>query len=381
MTVAAERAVEAFRAGFGRHPTLLSRAPGRVNLIGEHVDYSDGFVLPLAIDRVVVVAAAPGRGSLLRIRAADLSETDSFDPIAPFTPTPGWRGYARGVAAVLLEAGILPGPADLAIAGDIPRGAGLSSSAALEVALARALLALAGVSLPDLELARLCRRAEVEKVGVACGIMDQCASILGREGCALLLDCRSLESRPIAVPPAAVIVVSDTGTRRSLQSSAFNERFRECAEASAALGVASLRDVAEAELDSLLPQLEEPLRRRARHVVREIARTLRTAAALERGDLAAVGGYINASHQGLRDDYEVSTPELDALVAAARQAPGVYGSRMSGGGFGGCTLSLVAEGAATEFSARVADSYHRTTGREANSFVVRPSAGATVLRV
>ena len=195
-----------------------------------------------------------------------------------------------------------------------------------------------------------------------------------------MLDCRSLESRANPIPAGAALVVSDSGTRRSLQSSAFNERFGECREASAALGVAALRDVPAAELDALLPRLAEPLRRRTRHVVQEIARTLQTAAALERGDLVAVGAYMDASHRGLRDDYEVSTPALDALVAGARQLPGVYGSRMSGGGFGGCAISLVAEPAVAEFGDRVADSYRRATGLEANSFVVRPSAGASVQR-
>ncbi|HTL04206.1 MAG TPA: galactokinase [Gemmatimonadales bacterium] len=378
MPTAAERAVAAFRAGFGRDPTLRARAPGRVNLIGEHVDYSDGFVLPLAIDRAVVVAAAPGATPALRAHVADLTERDSFDPAAPFQAAGGWRDYIRGVAAVLREAGIAVPPADLAIAGDVPRGGGLSSSAALEVAVARALLALAGASLDPLELARLCRRAEVEKVGVACGIMDQCASILGREGFAILLDCRSLAVRPIPLPAEAVLVVSDSGTRRSLQSSAFNQRFRECAEASALLGVAALRDVPIEALDRLLPSLPEPLRRRTRHVVQEIARTLETAAALEQGDLAAVGRFMNGSHQGLRDDYEVSTPELDALVAAARAQPGVYGSRMSGGGFGGCIISLVSRDTLEGFAERVAEQYRGVTGREAKSFAVRPSAGAGV---
>jgi len=378
MPTAAERAVAAFRAGFGREPTLRARAPGRVNLIGEHVDYSDGFVLPLAIDRAVVVAAAPGATSALRAHVADLAERDSFDAAAPFQAAAGWRDYVRGVAAVLREAGIAVPPADLAIAGDVPRGGGLSSSAALEVAVARALLALAGASLDPLELARLCRRAEVEKVGVACGIMDQCASILGREGFAILLDCRSLAVRPIPMPAEAVLVVSDSGTRRSLQSSAFNQRFRECAEASALLGVAALRDVPFGALDRLLPSLPEPLRRRTRHVVQEIARTLQTAAALEQGDLAAVGRFMNGSHQGLRDDYEVSTPELDALVAAARAQPGVHGSRMSGGGFGGCIISLVSRDTLEGFAERVAEQYRGVTGREAKSFAVRPSAGADV---
>lgn len=378
MPSAAERAVAGFRDGFGRDPSLLARAPGRVNLIGEHVDYSEGFVLPAAVDRDVCVAAAPAVAGLVRARAADLDEADAFDPSEPFAPLPGWRGYLRGVVAVLVEAGLPVGAADLVVAGDVPRGAGLSSSAALEVAIARALLALAGRSLPGLELARLCRRAETEKVGVSCGIMDQCASVFGRAGHALLLDCRSLEIRPIPIPAGAALVVCDTGTRRSLQSSAFNQRFEECRQASARLGVPSLRDVPGEGLDARLADLPEPLRRRARHVVREIARTLDAARALERGDLPALGRLMDASHAGLRDDYEVSTAELDALVLAARAIPGVYGSRMSGGGFGGCTLSLVDEQALPGFPALVRDAYRGAAGRTAEVFVCRPSDGATV---
>ena len=378
MSGAAERAVTAFRAGLGRPPALLARAPGRVNLIGEHVDYSDGFVLPAAIDREVAVAASPGSAGQLTARAVDLAQEDRFDPSEPFAHRPGWSGYVRGVVAVLGEAGYPVGPANLAIAGDVPRGAGLSSSAALEVAVARALLALAGRALPDLELARLCRRAEVEKVGVACGIMDQCAAILGRAGHAVLLDCRSLDYQRIPVPPGVALVVCDSGTRRNLQDSAFNQRFRECREASERLGVASLRDVPVEHLEERLQSLPEPLRRRARHVVREIDRTVRAARALEQGDLTALGRHMDASHTGLRDDYQVSTAELDALVGIARAIPGVYGSRMSGAGFGGCTLSLVSETALPEFPERVREGYRGATGREATVFVCRPSDGASV---
>jgi len=340
---AAERAVEAFVAAFGGRPDVAARAPGRANLIGEHVDYNDGFVLPAAIDRDVVVAVSARRDRRFRVVAADLAAEESFhlDEVTRPGRWPRWVSYVLGVAKVLDQSNVrLPG-ADMAVAGDVPQGSGLSSSAALEVAAARALVALAGATLPDLELVEICHRAESQWAGVNCGIMDQFASVYGRPGQAIFLDCRALDCIGVPIPESAVLIAADSGVRRGLADSAYNERVRECDEAAHRLGVRKLRDIGYDEYFAREDELPERLRRRARHVVTEIERTREASSALEAGALWRVGEAMNGSHESLRADYEVSTLELDALVAAARAVPGVYGSRLSGAGFGGCTISLV----------------------------------------
>jgi len=377
---ALDRAQEAFDWAWGRPPQVVARAPGRVNLIGEHVDYNDGFVLPVAIDRDVVVAASPMPGRHIRAYAADLRETSEFSLDAPGEERPAWTAYIRGVAAMLENAGIdLPG-ADFAVAGDVPPGAGLSSSAAFEVAVARACLALARTIVPDMEIVELCNRAEREFTGVQCGMMDQFAVVYGRAGQALFLDCRSLDCWPVSVPDDVAVVTTDSGQRRSLRDSAYNERVRECEEAARRLHVRKLRDVEPADFDRRVDTLPDPIGRRARHVVTEIERTREAASALEAGVLWRVGRCLNESHESLREDYEVSTPELDALVLAARSVHGCYGSRLCGAGFGGCTVSLVANSAVSEFVERVPETYHRQTGLVARVWVSRPADGASLVR-
>jgi galactokinase len=327
----------------------IGRAPGRVNLIGEHTDYNDGFVLPCAIDRFTVVEAEARADRTMIVES--LGERDEFQ-LDAIERSGTWRDYVRGVVQLLaLEHG-----ASLRIESTVPRGAGLSSSAALEVAVGRALTELAGE-----ELALLCQRAENEFVGVQSGIMDQFTVTLARAGHALLLDCRDLTYRHIAIPDGVAIVVCDSHVRRELTGSGYNERRAECEAVAAELGLTSLRD-------ATLEQVAD--RPRARHVVSENERTLRAAAALESGDCSTFGELMNASHASMRDDFEIVPPELDALAAATRAIDGCYGSRLTGGGFGGCTVSLVDEQAVTAVTNAA-----ETLG--ATVYVFSASAGAT----
>lgn len=385
---ARERADAAFQATFGAPPSLRARAPGRINIIGEHVDYNDGYVLPVAIDRDVAVAIRPRFDRQVLVFAADPAESDHFalDALRPdgarARPGPdsprGWRAYVRGVAALIEERGLaLPG-ADIALAGDVPPGAGLSSSAALELAVASGLLGLVRATLPREQLAALGRRAEIEWAGVHCGIMDQFIAALGRRDHGLFLDCRSLDYRYVPIPPALRLVAVDSGIRRALQDSAYNQRVEECREACARLGVASLRDVDAGTLSRRERLLPEPLRRRARHVVEEIARTHAAAEALSQGDIAAVGALVDESHDSLSRLYEVSTPELDELAGICQHVPGVYGSRIMGAGFGGCVLALVDAEGVGAFLDTVPAAYTRRTGRSPIAYVCRTGDGASL---
>ncbi|HEY7509421.1 MAG TPA: galactokinase [Vicinamibacteria bacterium] len=374
------RAGGAFREAFGRAPRLF-RAPGRVNLIGEHTDYNDGFVLPIALDRDTVAAASERDDRRLVARSADGGEPGEIDLDAAPTARRGtWLDYVEGTARVVEERfGRLRG-ADLLVAGDVPVGAGLSSSAALEISVGTALAALAGLPLDGRALALAGQAAEHRFVGTRCGIMDQLASVLGRAGHALFVDCRSLDVRAIPVhPERAAVLVFDSGVRHQHSSGEYNVRRAQCEEAVARLaargaGIRALRDVTPAELREA--GLPEPLRRRARHVVTEIARTEEAAAALTRGDLAGFGRLMYASHASLRDDYEVSVPELDALVEAAAATSGVLGARMTGGGFGGCAIALV-ERARVQFAgASIAAAYANRFGRSPGWFVTSAAEGA-----
>lgn len=369
-------------------PTLgenfrLFRAPGRVNLIGEHTDYNDGFVLPAAIDREVLMAVAPREGRTVTLHSLDFANevsTFSLDDITHDDAHP-WSNYLRGVCVVLEAAGYPLHGAEIVFGGDVPIGSGLSSSAALEVATATAMLALAGHTVPGEEIARLCQRAENEFVGTRCGIMDMFISALGQAGHALLIDCRSLASRAIPIPPGAKLVIGDTGVRRKLVSSEYNTRREQC-EAGVALlqpvlpGITALRDVTPEQLETHKHLLPADVYQRCRHVVTEDARVLDAVAAMEQGDLVRLGQLLNASHDSLRDDYEVSCPELNAMVDIARAQPGVYGARMTGAGFGGCTVSLVAEHDADAFVAAVASAYQAATGIAPQLYICTATAGA-----
>jgi galactokinase len=376
------RARGAFRDVYGREPRLF-RAPGRVNLIGEHTDYNDGFVLPIALERDTVVAAAPRPDRRLRARSADHPEEGEIDLDAPPSSRRGnWLDYVEGTARVVEERVGRLGGADLLVAGDVPEGAGLSSSAALEMAIAAALASLTGLGLDRRALALAGQSAEHRFVGTRCGIMDQLVSMSGQAGHALLIDCRTLETRPIPLHPGrAAILVCDSGVRHRHASGEYNVRRAQCEEAAARLGtllpgVRALRDVSPADFERHAAALDEPLRRRARHVVLEIDRTVQAAAALSAGDLAGFGALMFASHASLRDDFEVSVPELDTLVQAARSAPGVLGSRMTGGGFGGCTVTLAEVAQVEAAGTAIAKAFAMRFGRAPAWFVTRAAEGA-----
>ncbi len=382
-----ELARAAFEAAFERRPEFLSRAPGRVNLIGGHVDYNDGLVLPVAVDLEVAVAFTSRDDRHVRIYAEAFDETADFD-ISELTPgsVGGWAAYPAGVAWAIAKADLPLSGLDAAVAGNIPIGGGLSSSAALEVAFAAAFRQVSGLELPELKLAQLGQVAENSFVGVQCGIMDQVTAACALPGKALLLDCRTLGVQHVDLPAAMRIVVLCTGVERQLRDSAYNERRRECEEAVSRLSavdndVRSLRDVEPELLQSLLRHLPPPLDRRTRHVVGEIERVQLAAAALEAGETERFGELMFASHRSLRDDYQVSSEELDGLVELARQAPGIVGARLTGAGFGGCTVNLVTAALLDDFLSHVTGNYHRLYGREAGEFVTDAARGVTVEKV
>ncbi|MFL5304097.1 MAG: galactokinase [Polyangia bacterium] len=384
--VAVREAGRVFLERFGTAPRWLAVAPGRVNLIGEHTDYNGGYVLPLAIDRHVVIAAGPAAGDGRRLRVYSAALDTSVDIRLDGSEPPGepaWANYLRGVVRGFADRGLVVGSLDAAIVSDLPLGGGLSSSAALEVATATLLEKASGATLEPQEKARLCRQAEHDFAGVPCGVMDQLASVIGDAAGALLIDCRSEAVRviPFADPKISVLICN-TNMKHALADGAYARRRTECAEASRQLGVATLRDATPAMVEAANGTLDPVVARRARHVTTENLRTVAAAAHLEAGEFAEVGHLMYASHRSLRDDFEVSSAELDTMVDIAREigpAGGVLGSRMTGGGFGGCTVSLVR----TDFVASVANTlateYRKRTGRTASTFVSRPAQGAHVV--
>ena len=370
-----------FKKRYGADPVVFS-APGRVNLIGEHTDYNEGFVLPFAIDKRTYVAAAPRTGGQIRACTRSLKKSVEFALSDPAPAGIDWSTYLRGVIKVLSEKGIEISGADILIDSEVPFGAGLSSSAALEIALGIAICEVASTSIDPRELAFASQQVEHRFAGVRSGIMDQFASALGEAGCALLIDCRSLEVEPVPLPLEDVIlVICDSRVKHSLASSEYNRRREECEEGVKLLGkrlpnVSSLRDVSAADFESLSGELPDVIRRRCRHVISENARTLAVSAALRRGDLRETGRLMLLSHESLRDDYEVSCAELDLLVETVVAVPGVMGARMTGGGFGGCTINLVSRSVFDEFQAKVTASYTNAFKREPHMTVVVASAGA-----
>ena len=368
-----------FEALYQQAPRLF-RAPGRVNLIGEHTDYNDGFVMPAAIDRSCFVAAASRSDGRLVCRSEDLNDAFDIDITAPQEPSGTWRDYIVGVAALLQARGI-PVSASLLIHSEVPAGAGLSSSAALETSVATALLGLAGATMQATEIAQLCQRAEHEYPGVQCGIMDQYIAVHARQGTALVLDCRTLTHEYVQLPHAVRLVVCDSMARHALADGEYNRRRLDCREAVEIIGrrwsgIEALRDVTPAMLEDSRTKLGDRLYRRARHVLTENARVQAMATALAHEDLAAVKPLMWASHQSLRTDYEVSCAELDALVEIAMQQPGIYGARMTGGGFGGCTVNLVDEKAVASFTDETARAYERRLGVRPEIYVTTAAAAA-----
>jgi galactokinase len=359
------------------------RAPGRVNLIGEHTDYNDGFVMPVGLELACRVAARLRDDGRLVVESVNFGEHVEIELTQPLEPRGHWSDYVAGVTKLLLERGCpIPG-ADLLVESDVPVGAGLSSSAALEVSVATALLGLTGFSMDPASVARLCQQAEHEFVGAAVGIMDQFIACYARRGTALALDCRSLDHRYVPLPTHVRLVASNTMIEHAISAGEYNRRRQQCDEAVRVLReehpqISSLRDITLRDLDACRDRLGELLFRRARHVVSENERVQAAAAALERVDLDALGSLMAASHRSLRDDYEVSCPELDAMVEIAQDIPGVFGTRMTGGGFGGCTITLIDETEVERLLQRLPLEYAARTGRRPDVYVTDSADGAGV---
>ncbi len=366
-----------FRRRFGPGPAVLVRAPGRVNLIGEHTDYNDGFVLPIAIDRQISIALRRRPDGRVVVHSLDYGESVEFSLDQVTHATRRWAEYVKGVAWVLRDVGCALVGWEGVVGGDVPRGAGLSSSAAVELATLRACVAASDLPWRPAEMARLGQRVENEWIGVRSGIMDQTIIALGRKDHALLIDCRTLDVEPAAIPAGVSVVVLDTSTRRRLAESAYNERRSQCEAAARGLGVPALRDVAAGTFAARSPVLDPMARRRARHVIGENERTLEAAAALRADDVEGVGRLMNASHASLRDDFEVTNPALDAIVAVAQRQPGCFGARMTGAGFGGCAVALVAADQAVAFVAGVEREYRAATDLTPSCYVCRATDGVS----
>jgi galactokinase len=365
-------ALERLRAETGETP-LAFRAPGRANLIGEHTDYNDGWVLPVALELDTWVVGTGASGGALHLRSLDQPGEVTVDLATGDGPTEGWGRYATAVVRALGDAGAdVRGFVGL-LASDVPIGAGLSSSAALEVAVASA---VAARPLPPVELALACQRAENVHVGVRTGIMDQLASAACSAGHALLIDCRELTTEAVALPGDLRVLLVDSATPRELTSSAYNERRTSCEQAAAALGVPALRDADMAMLEAARDRLDPVAFRRARHVIGENQRVHDAVAALREGRTEALAALFAASHRSLAGDYEVSTPALDLLVELAVATPGVLAARLTGAGFGGCTVNLVEAHAAEAAAASIAERYRHETGRDTRTWVSRAAAAA-----
>jgi len=377
---------EAFKELFGDRPNMY-RAPGRVNLIGEHTDHNEGFVMPAAIDFSTFVAIGARADRKLVVRSENFSETAQIDLDDPPERGRGhWSDYPFGVAVKLEQAGQRLLGANILVRSEIPIGSGLSSSAAIEVATGYALLDFAGADIDRLELAQLCQRAENEFVGMRCGLMDQFIACFGTAGHALMLDCRQLDYRLLALPANVKLVVCNTMVKHELAGSEYNARRADCEEGVRRLrrqlpGISSLRDVTINDLERFGGELDAVVRKRCRHVVSENARVLEAATALEREDLESFGRLMGESHRSLRDDYEVSCAELDLMVEIANHAEGVFGARMTGGGFGGCTINLVQADKVDSFTEGVAKVYANATGRKPEIYVFSAATGAERVEV
>ena len=382
---ARDLAVE-FAHRFGRVPTV-SRAPGRVNLIGEHTDYNDGFVMPAALEFATLTAASQRPDRRLQVYSMIMDETREFDlDSPPEGPSGDWSDYVVGVALMLERTGFSLSGADLVVWSDVPIGAGLSSSAALEVSVAHALLTQNDLPFDSVAIARICQRAENDFVGMRCGVMDQYIACCGVAGHALLIDCRSLASRHVAIAPNLRLLIANSGVRHQHAGGEYNLRREACEEGvrllSRYLGpIKALREVTPEQLKAKRRKLPELIYRRCRHIVTENARVLEAERALEAGDLAACGRAMNASHVSMQKDFEITCPEVDMLVGLAQTVKGVYGSRMTGGGFGGCTVSLVEASAVEKASHILTDGYRIGIGRDVELFVCAPSDGAGLIPV
>jgi galactokinase len=368
-----------FTTRFGQPPRWIVRAPGRVNLIGEHTDYNDGFVLPLAIDRAVWIALRPRDDGCVSVFSVDYNAQGEFALEGLRHEKQGWLEYLKGTAWALQDAGHRLKGFEGVLAGDVPLGAGLSSSAAVEMATARALAVTGDLDWKPAVMAKLGQRAENKWVGVNCGIMDQLISAAGRENHAVLIDCRSLDTQVVPFPPGVAVVVLDTATRRGLVDSAYNERRAQCEASAKFFGVRALRDVTIEQFEKAADKLDPMTRRRARHVITENNRTEKAAEVMRCGDAVALGKLMNESHTSLRDDFEVSSDALNIMVECASEHPGCYGARMTGAGFGGCAMALIRAEAADDFVRRTAAEYERRSGHKPAVYVCHATNGAEVV--
>jgi galactokinase len=380
MTTSEQLAV-AFEKLYGEKPQIY-RAPGRVNLIGEHTDYNDGLVMPAAIDFATYVAIAPRDDRCVVIRSSQFSDTAELDLDHPPLRGRGhWSDYPLGVMVKLEAAGHRLRGANILVHGEVPIGSGLSSSAAIEVSTGFALLDISQAPIDRLELAKTCQKAENEFVGIRSGLMDQFIACFGKAGQALMLDCRSLEATPLRLPEGVKLVVCNTMVKHQLAGSEYNARRAQCEEGVSILSrrlpqIRSLRDLSMDDLERFRSEIPEVVYRRCRHVVTENDRVNEAAEAIHAGDLLAFGRLMRASHESLRDDYEVSCNELDEMVALANRIDGVFGARMTGGGFGGCTINLVALDSVAEFKREVGRGYAEQMGREPEIYVCSAAQGA-----
>jgi galactokinase len=384
--LAAETAQQ-FQKTYGRPPRWIVAAPGRVNVIGEHTDYNDGFVLPMAIEHYAVMAAdrAADGSNIFQIRSTSGDDVLRVDLSMPVTPgEPKWGNYPRGVIAGCLELGLNPGGLDVLLHSTVPIGGGLSSSAALEVSTATLIETVTGKKIDPVEKALLCQKAENDFAGVPCGIMDQFISVMGRANHLLLLDCRSRKTELVPMSDASVsLLIINTNVRHELTGGGYAQRRLQCEDAAKSLGVPSLRTATMSLLEQSKGQLSELVFCRARHVIGEIARTVQAAEGVRASNWPLVGQLMYASHASLRDDYEVSCTELDVVVEIAQAIGlkgGIYGCRMTGGGFGGCAVALVKTELVDSISSQIAADYKKNTKIEAAIFVSRPAAGATVIK-
>lgn len=376
-----EKVTNAFWEQFDSAPDFLIRAPGRVNIIGEHTDYNDGYVLPMAIDRAVWIALRPRSDKRIYLRSLEKRAPADFS-LTDVRPAKGnWFEYVKGMAVMLQQAGKTLSGWEGILTSDVPVGSGLSSSAALEIATGAAFCVVSGFPFDGVELARLGQKTENEWVGANTGIMDQMISANGQADHALLIDCRDLSTRPIQLPGETVIVVMDTMTRHSHTESGYNDRRASCELAAEILGKSHLRDLTYEELQSHADKLDEVTFRRARHVVTENQRVLDAVQAMRDGDATRLGLLMNASHASLHNDFEVTNDALDTMARIAREQGGCYGARMTGGGFGGCAVALVQSNSVEVMASSVADNYEATTGLKPNVFFTSAADGATAIAV
>jgi galactokinase len=382
----AARVAAEFQKHYGRPPRWIVAAPGRVNVIGEHTDYNDGFVLPMAIERYAVMAAdfatAPGK---ISIYDAQFKENATIDiSVAVTKGQPKWSNYIRGVLAGFQNRGQKIPALDIVVSSNVPHGGGLSSSAAFEVCTATLIEAATGKKIDPVEKALLAQTAEHEFAGVPCGIMDQFISVMGRENHLLLLDCRSRETQLVPMSdPSVELLIVNTNVKHELSGGEYAQRRAQCETAAKILGVPSLRDATAAALENAKSKMDEVVFRRARHVIGEIERTVQAAKKIRASDWTAAGDLMYASHRSLRDDFEVSCKELDAVVEIGKSIGakgGIFGCRMTGGGFGGCAIALVKTEWVETISQKIAADYKTKTGIEGTIFVSRPAAGATIIR-